>query len=420
MKRTRAIILAGGEGSRLGILTQKRTKPALPFAGKYRIIDFPLSNCVNSDIFDVMIVAQYRPHSLIEHIGAGGPWDLNRDFTGGVRIYTPYKGRGGSNWYTGTADAIQQNFRFIKHNKPDLVLILSGDHVYTMNYAAMIDYHRHTGADMTMAAIQVSPDEANRFGIVGLDTDNRVTSFTEKPAHPASNLANMGVYLFNLSALDQVLLEDHRREGSTHDFGKDIIPRMIQDKKVFAYPYDGYWVDVGTLDSYWSAHMDLLNDPPPINLNDRNWVIHTRTEERPPVRFARGATVVDSMITDGCVIAPGAYIERSILAPGVKVAEGATVIESILLTDTVVEQGASVEHVITDKLVTIARDCRVGSIDKVNKDRLTLIGKNSILPPSLIVEAGSVIGSDLIPEDFPSSTVHGNEFLQTKRKYNGI
>jgi len=166
--------------------------------------------------------------------------------------------------------------------------------------------------------------------------------------------------------------------------------------------------------------MDLLNDPPPINLNDRNWVIHTRTEERPPVRFARGATVVDSMITDGCVIAPGAYIERSILAPGVKVAEGATVIESILLTDTVVEQGASVEHVITDKLVTIARDCRVGSIDKVNKDRLTLIGKNSILPPSLIVEAGSVIGSDLIPEDFPSSTVHGNEFLQTKRKYNGI
>jgi len=420
MKRTRAIILAGGEGSRLGILTQKRTKPAMPFAGKYRIIDFPLSNCVNSDIFDVMIVAQYRPHSLIEHIGAGGPWDLNRDFTGGVRIYTPFKGRGASNWYAGTADAIQQNFRFIKHNEPELVLILSGDHVYTMNYAAMIEYHRRTQADMTMATIKVQPDEASRFGIVGLDADNRVTSFIEKPAQPASNLANMGVYLFNLSTLDKVLLEDHHRAGSTHDFGKDIIPRMLQNYQVYTYPYNGYWVDVGTLDSYWSAHMDLLNDPPPINLNDRNWVIHTRTEERPPVRIARGATVVDSMITDGCEIASGAFIERSILAPGVKVGEGATIIESILLTDTVIEPGASVEHVITDKLVTIARDNRVGSFDKGKKVRLTLIGKNSILPPSLIVEAGAVIGSDMIPEDFSSLTVHGTEFLQTKRKPNGL
>lgn len=420
MKRTRAIILAGGEGSRLGILTQKRTKPAMPFAGKYRIIDFPLSNCVNSDIFDVMIVAQYRPHSLIEHIGAGGPWDLNRDFTGGVRIYTPYKGRGASNWYAGTADAIQQNFRFIKHNEPDLVLILSGDHVYTMNYAAMIDYHRQTQADMTMATIQVTPEEAVRFGIVGVDSNKRVTSFTEKPANPASNLANMGVYLFNLSTLDQVLLEDHRREGSTHDFGKDILPRMILDKKVFAFPYDGYWVDVGTLESYWRAHMDLLGDPPPIDLNNRNWVIHTRTEERPPVRIARGATVVDSMITDGCVIAPGAYIERSILSPGVKVGEGATIVESILLTDTVIESGASVEHVITDKLVTIAHDSLVGSFDKDKKVKLTLIGKNSVLPASLTVEAGAVIGSDMIPEDFVATTVHGNEFLQAKRKPNGL
>ncbi len=420
MKRTRAIILAGGEGSRLGILTHKRTKPAMPFAGKYRIIDFPLSNCVNSDIFDVMIVAQYRPHSLIEHIGAGGPWDLNRDFTGGVRIYTPYKGRGASNWYAGTADAIQQNFRFIKHNEPELVLILSGDHVYTMNYAAMIEYHRQHQADMTMATIQVSPEEASRFGIVGLDGDNRVVSFTEKPAVPASNLANMGVYLFNLSALDQVLLEDSRREGSTHDFGKDIIPRMIHEKKVVAYPYEGYWVDVGTLDSYWSAHMDLLNDPPPIDLNDRNWVIHTRTEERPPVRIARGATVLDSMIADGCEIASQAYIERSFLSPGVKVGAGASIIGSILLTGTSVGPGASVENVITDKLVRIASDSRVGSLNEDKKIKLTLIGKNTILPSSLVVEAGAVVGSDMVPEDFSSLTVHGNEFLQTKRKPNGI
>jgi glucose-1-phosphate adenylyltransferase len=420
MKRIRAIILAGGEGSRLGILTQKRTKPAMPFAGKYRIIDFPLSNCVNSDIFDVMIVAQYRPHSLIEHIGAGGPWDLNRDFTGGVRIYTPYQGRGGSNWYAGTADAIQQNYRFIKHNDPGLVLILSGDHVYTMNYAAMIDYHRRLEADMTMATIQVPPEEASRFGIVGIDAHNRVTSFTEKPANPASNLANMGIYLFNLSTLNQVLLEDHRREGSTHDFGKDIIPRMIHDNKVYAYPFEGYWVDVGTLDSYWTAHMDLLSEPPPINLNDRNWVIHTRTEERPPVRIARGATVLDSMITDGCEIASGAFIERSILAPGVKVGEGATIIESILLTDTIVEPGASVERAITDKLVTIARDCRIGSLENAHKLKLTLVGKNTILPPSLVVDAGAVIGSDVNPADFTTTTVHGSDLIQTTRKSNGI
>jgi glucose-1-phosphate adenylyltransferase len=332
-----------------------------------------------------------------------------------VRIYTPYKGRGASNWYTGTADAIQQNFRFIKHNEPELVLILSGDHVYTMNYAAMIEYHRQHQADMTMAVIQVSPEEASRFGIVGLEADNRVVSFTEKPTVPASNLANMGVYLFNLSSLDQVLLEDSRREGSTHDFGKDIIPRMIHEKKVVAFPYDGYWVDVGTLDSYWTAHMDLLGDPPPINLNDRNWVIHTRTEERPPVRIARGATVLDSMIADGCEIAGGAYIEQSFLSPGVKVSPGASIIRSILLTDTSVGPGASVENVITDKLVRIASDSRLGSVGDGIKYKLTLVGKNTILPPSLVVEAGAVIGSDMIPEDFQSLNVRGSDFLQSKR-----
>jgi len=271
--KTRAVILAGGEGSRLGVLTAKRTKPAVPFAGKYRIIDFTLSNCVNSGIFDVMILAQYRPHSLIEHIGAGGPWDLNRDFTGGVRIYTPYKGRGSSYWYLGTADAVQQNFRFIKSNNPDLVLILSGDHIYEMNYDAMIAFHMDHAADLTMATIRVPMSEASRFGIVGVDNDYRVISFVEKPAHPPSNLANMGVYLFNLKVLDQVLWEDREQPGSTHDFGRDILPRMVSNQaRVFAFPFSGYWVDVGTIESYWQAHMDLLKMPPSIDLNDRSWI----------------------------------------------------------------------------------------------------------------------------------------------------
>jgi glucose-1-phosphate adenylyltransferase len=248
--KTRAVILAGGEGSRLGILTAKRTKPAVPFAGKYRIIDFTLSNCINSGIFDVMILAQYRPHSLIEHIGAGGPWDLNRDFTGGVRIYTPYKARGASDWYLGTADAVQQNFRFIKQSEPDLVLVLSGDHIYEMNYDALVAFHIDHEADLTMATIRVPIEEASRFGIVDVDDDYRVRSFIEKPPQPQSNLINMGVYLFSLNVLNQALWDDHQRSDSSHDFGKDILPQLIHSgARVAAYPYSGYWVDVGTVSS---------------------------------------------------------------------------------------------------------------------------------------------------------------------------
>jgi len=414
--RTRAVILAGGEGSRLGTLTAKRTKPAVPFAGKYRIIDFTLSNCVNSGIFDVMIIAQYRPHSLIEHIGAGGPWDLNRDFTGGVRIYTPYKARGASDWFLGTADAVQQNFRFIKNSSPDLVLILSGDHIYEMNYAKMVEAHVTHQADLTMATIAVPLAEASRFGVVGVDGENRITSFVEKPPNPPSNLANMGVYLFNIDILNKTLLEDHNLADSSHDFGKDILPRLIKEgAKVYNYPYNGYWVDVGTTSSYWQAHMDQLEDKPPFDLNDRSWIIHTRTEERPPAWIARGATVENSMICDGCEIAPSARIVRSILSPGVFVHSGAVVRESILLTGTVIEANAVIERSIIDKRVHVGEHSRVGGMLESEEPVLTMIGKNSEVPKGFTIEPGAVIGTDVIESDYPANVVRGDDYILTKR-----
>jgi glucose-1-phosphate adenylyltransferase len=414
--RTRAVILAGGEGSRLGILTAKRTKPAVPFAGKYRIIDFTLSNCINSGIFDVMILAQYRPHSLIEHIGAGGPWDLNRDFTGGVRIYSPYKARGASDWYLGTADAVQQNFRFIKQSNPDMVLILSGDHIYEMNYDAMVTFHRDHEADLTMATFRVPIEEASRFGIVDMDEDYRVHSFIEKPANPPSNLVNMGVYLFDADVLNQALWQDHQTSESSHDFGKDILPRLIKEgARVYAYPYSGYWVDVGTVSSYWQAHMDLLNRPSPIDLHDRSWIIHTRTEERPPVQILKGATVIDSMITDGCVIYPGATVERSILSPGVTIKNGAIVRESVILTDTVVEPGAIIERTIIDKRAQVGENARVGAIEVSLEPRIAMIGKNSVIAAGMIIQPGAIIGTDVIPEDFTSQIIQSDDYIQTKR-----
>lgn len=428
--KTRTLILAGGEGTRLGVLTAKRTKPAVPFAGKYRIIDFALSNCVNSHLFDVMIIAQYRPHSLIEHIGAGGPWDLNRDFTGGVRIYTPYRAYG-SNWFTGTADAVQQNFTFIKRDDPDYILLLSGDHIYTMNYEPMIQFHQEKKADLTIATLEVPIEEASRFGIVGVGEDQKVTSFVEKPASPPSNLANMGVYLFNRELLDEILWSDHLHKESSHDFGKDILPHLVNsEKKVYAYPYNGYWVDVGTINSYWQAHMDLLKSPSPINLYDRSWIIHTRTEERPPATIHQDAFVADSMICDGCIIEPGAYVSRSILSPGVHICAGTRVTESILLTDCFIDKNAIVNRTILDKKVKIGEGANLGvsqqnsagedAPQKQAETLITMVGRNSIIPPQSIIEPGASVGPDVIPTDFLGSVVQSGNYIQTRRLPNEI
>jgi len=417
--KVRAVILAGGEGTRLGVLTAKRTKPAVPFGGKYRIIDFPLSNCVNSNIFDLMIVAQYRPHSLMEHIGAGGPWDLNRDFTGGVRIYTPYRSRAAS-WFGGTADAVQQNFTFIKRNNPDIVMILSGDHVYTMDYRQMIEFHMDTQADVTMGAIQVPIQDASRFGIISVDENQRVTSFVEKPAEPPSNLANMGIYLFNLSVLNDALWDDNLDSQSSHDFGKDILPALINGgSRVYAFPYQGYWVDVGTIHSYWETHMDLLKNPPPFDMNNRDWIIHTRTEERPPVRIQRGAEIYDSLICDGCVIEPGATVNRSILSPGVYVSSGSVIQESILLTDVQVGRDTNIERAILDKRVCVGDGSIIGDMQS-DSVMIPMIGKNALLPPRITIQPGANIGVDVVVSDFSSDIIRTGMYIQTRRLPNEV
>jgi len=414
--KTRAIILAGGEGNRLGVLTAKRSKPSVPFAGKYRIIDFALSNCVNSGLFDVMLMTQYRPHSLVEHIGAGNPWDLDRSFTGGVRFYSPYKARFDADWYTGTADAVQQNFSFVKETQPDYVLILSGDHIYQMNYEPLINFHSDHRADLTLATLRVTMQEASRFGIVATTDDYRVTDFVEKPKDPPGTLASMGIYVFSIGVLDKYLREDARRRDSNHDFGKDIIPRMIKDgMRVFAYPYSGYWMDVGTIESYWSAHMDLLKHPPDLDLNDRSWIIHTRSEERPPVLIQQGAIVRDCLITDGTIISPGARVERSVISPGVYIGPNAVVRDSIILTDSYIEAGAKVERAIIDKKVSIGHNCRIGQIDPKAEDLgITTVGKNAQIPNGVKVGRGAVIGTDVKPDQFVRKVVGKGKVMEAK------
>jgi glucose-1-phosphate adenylyltransferase len=399
--KARAVILAGGEGTRLSVLTAKRAKPAVPFAGKYRIIDFTLSNCVNSGIFDVVILTQYRPHSLNDHIGRGQPWDLDRSFTGGIQILQPYKGRRDTDWYQGTADAVWQNLNFVRRGHPDNILILSGDHIYEMDYDVLLNFHMEKGADATICTIRVPMDEASRYGILDVDDQYLVTDFVEKPPEPPSNLASMGVYVFNTEVLCRMLEEDAEIETSNHDFGKDIIPRMVaQGQKVYAYPYGGYWIDVGTVDAYWEAHMDLLGKPPSLNLNDRSWVIHTRSEERPPVKVEAGAIVKDSMITDGSVISEGARVERSVLSPGVFVGPKAIVRESIILTDTYIEAGAVIERCIIDKMTVIGKNSRIGNIQDLGDLGITVIGKNTRIPSGFTIGRNVLLGSDLGPDDF--------------------
>ena len=411
--KIRAVILAGGEGTRLKVLTLKRAKPAVFFAGKYRIIDFALSNCVNSQINDVMVLAQYRPQSLIEHIGSGAPWDLNRDITGGIQILTPYKAQV-SDWFIGTSDSVQQNFTFIKVGNPDHVLVLSADHIYAMDYRKMVDFHVQCDADLTIATMTVPLEEASRYGIMHFDEKYRVIEFLEKPENPPANTINMGIYLFKQGILNKELWNDHFRSGSYHDFGKDIIPNMINNgAKVFAYPYNGYWVDVGTLAAYWQAHMDLLAEPPSFEIYNPEWIIHTRTEERPPALIKKGAVVENSMLSGGCVIESGAIVRNCVFSPGVHIMSGVEITNSILFTDCSIGKQSKVSCSILDRRVRVGENCSVGESNL--EYQISVIGRESIIPDGWIIQSDAIIGPDVIPSDFSTNLVKSGEFVQTRR-----
>jgi len=426
MSRVLAVILAGGQGERLSLLSQKRAKPAVPFAGKYRIIDFALSNCVNSGISDVAVLTQYRPHSLHDHIGIGKPWDLDRQ-QGGVRLLQPYRGGQDAEWYQGTADAVYQNLDFIMEANYDYVLVLAGDHIYRMDYGPMIAFHQQRRAAATLGAVVIPLEEGSRFGILETDAEGRVNSFEEKPAEPRGTLGSMGIYVFSRETLTHVLIEDARAAETgvpptQHDFGRNIIPAMLaRGERVYAYPFTGYWQDVGTIQSYWDAHMELLGDHPAFDLYDPSWVIHTRSEERPPAHIRSGAQVVSSLISHGCIIK--GHVERSVLSPGVVVEENAVVRDSIVLFDTVIGAGSVVDRAILDKEVVVGKNCQIGYGDDMTPNKLeptrlntgiTLIGKRVHLPDNLKVGRNCKIGTDLRPEDFHTDTLASGETIEDR------
>ena len=359
-----AMLLAGGQGSRLGVLTEKVAKPAVAFGGKYRIIDFPLSNCINSGIDTVGVLTQYQPLRLNTHIGIGIPWDLDRN-VGGVTVLPPYEKNGNSDWYTGTANAIFQNMAYMETYNPDYVLILSGDHIYKMDYDEMLDYHKEHHADATIAVIEVPMKEASRFGIMNTEEGGKIVEFEEKPAEPKSNLASMGIYIFNWKLLRKMLLADMKDPDSNHDFGKDIIPRMLEDQKtLYAYKFKGYWKDVGTIDSLWEANMDLLDKNNALDLADSSWKIYTQDTDALPQYIGAQASIERAFITQGCIV--DGLVKNSVLFTGAKVAPGAKIIDSVLMPGVEVEEGAVVTRALVADNVKIGKNAVVGSADSEN------------------------------------------------------
>lgn len=369
------MLLAGGQGSRLGVLTSKIAKPAVPYGGKYRIIDFPLSNCVNSGIDTVGILTQYKPLELNDYIGSGKPWDLDRS-SGGVHILPPYQGQHGGNWYKGTANAIYQNLEFIERYNPEYVLILSGDHIYKMDYSKMINQHSETGAACTIAVLEVEPEEASRFGIMNTREDGTIYEFEEKPAKPKSNLASMGIYVFSWDKLKKYLTEDEENPDSSNDFGKNVIPAMLEAGELMkVYRFNDYWKDVGTVDSLWEANLDLLNPKIDLNLADHNWRIYSRTTGMPPQYISSAAKVENSLITDGCEVS-GA-IDYSVLFENVTVEKGASVEYSLVMPGAVIKKGAKVRYSIIAENVIVSEGAEIGTDPAVSGTKdwgITVIG----------------------------------------------
>lgn len=407
---TLALILAGGRGSRLDILSEKRSKPAVPFAGKFRIIDFALSNCCNSGIFQIGILTQYLPLSLNEHIGVGKPWDLDRRDSF-VTLLQP-----NNSWYEGTADAIRKNIEFVKRYASKYVLILSGDHIYKMDYSKMIEQHKQTGADLTIAAKIVPIEEASRFGVLETDSNLKINKFVEKPKEPKSNKASMGIYVFSTQALIDAI-EAHP-DIVDLDFGKHIIPDMIQQKNVYAYEFYDYWMDVGTYDSYLETNLELCDDCA-LDLYDPSWKIYTKSEDLPPVKVGDNAEIKKSLISNGCRI--DGRVEHSVISPGVVIGEGTVITDSVILNDVVIGKNCHIEKAIIDKETVISDNSTIGTGDDFmpNKDKpnilssgLNVIGKKLILPEGLVVERNVRIFSSANPKTITKKHITSGETLK--------
>ena len=369
-----AMLLAGGQGSRLYDLTKQTAKPAVTFGGKYKIIDFPLSNCINSGIDTVGVLTQYQPLALNEYIGNGEPWDLDRT-RGGLSVLPPYQGNKASVWYKGTANAIYQNINFIKQYHPDYVLILSGDHIYRMDYAKMLEHHKKTGASCTVATITVPIEEASRFGICNTNPDNSIYEFEEKPKNPKNNQASMGIYIFNAKILIEYLEADEADENSSNDFGKNIIPNLLHNgEKLFAYKFEGYWKDVGTISSLWEANMDLIGEDPVLNMSDRDFRIFSRNVARPPQYVGPKATIENSLISEGCKI--NGTVINSILSGGVVIEEGALVKDSVIMEDVTVKTGANVYSAIVDSDTLVETGATVG-VENADKSDIAIVAKGT-------------------------------------------
>ena len=409
--RVVAIILAGGEGSRLTVLSEHRAKPSVPFAGKYRIIDFTISNCVNSQIYDVAVLTQYRPHSLNEHIGIGKPWDLDR-IHGGIRLLQPYRARGDQGWYEGTADAVYQNLDYLENKDADRALILSGDHIYKMNYQQMVAFHEKKGADLTVAVMNVPLEETDRFGIMTTNKNDRITEFHEKPKkRDKGTLASMGIYLFNVDTLKQRLTELHPQHPDL-DFGKHVIPAMIGRDKVYAYQFDGFWVDVGAIDAYWRTSMDLCQLDHPLNLWDTKMQIRTLSQERPPVKTSVSGKVTHSLVSNGCTIQ--GTVSQSVLSPGVFVSPGAVVRESVVMNDATIGPGAVLDRVIVDKQVVIGAGVQLGvgdfpgapndeMPDKLHSG-ISVVGKGACIPDNVSIGRNVLIDANVSEDSFQGRT----------------
>jgi glucose-1-phosphate adenylyltransferase len=407
---TLVMIMAGGASEDLSVLTAVRSEPAIPFGGKFRIVDFPMSNCVNSDLYNVALLTQYMPRSLNEHIGVGKPWDLDRS-QGGVRLLQPYLGPRQTGWQRGTADAMRRNMDFVEEQRVDNVLILAGDHVYKMDYRPMLRFHEQMRADVTLAVRRVSPFETYRFGIVGVDNNMHVTNFKEKPRRSKETLASMGIYVFNFEPLKEILTDE-----KLNDFGRDVLPSILRSHKVCAYTFEGYWVDVGTLQAYWEANMALLAETPALDLYDPQWVIHTRSEEQPPVKIGPEAWVGGNLLSNGCVI--DGVVESSVLSPGVRVAPGAVVRDSVIMNDTFIDANARVERAIVDKEVYVGEGAEIGyGVDNVPNrlhpgrlnTGLTVVGKKAHIPAGIRIGHNVIINPGVSEENVQNDFIASGE-----------